>query len=448
MSGKKVRFMTMAVTTIFVFPIILTGCQFDSAGLPASANSNNSNGVNNINNSNNTNDGTDPCEGVQCGEHGTCVVISNSAECQCDRGYIYDGSTCSEIHTTPCAGVDCDGHGTCVIEDGKAECRCDRGYTAEATHCIADATDACDGVDCGGHGTCVVNSGDAVCLCDNGYINDSRDALVCIDAVQCTADYECDTGLLCSADGVCVSPQCGLPPSQNGNRTAYESCTPDSVTSCNYCNNGECTMASCLRCSSGLVCVPFGQPINPYYPEATGICMPACNPCNRDVGDCDTSQTCFPLSSSGGGVCLDSNTLSSTGQPCAASFSSGDDNDETPEMFMGCTSDLECVYDASLISSGRWYCRKPCTPDTTLTDMDVYYQASTSSDCSGNEVCAGAYVTGDAIIHFECMTGYLVTDEDNMCGRVGSSYNYCQSPMECYKKNGEVFDNCHNDDWK
>ncbi len=39
-------------------------------------------------------DGGDPCAGVDCSGHGTCVVIADAATCDCDDGYIADGLTC------------------------------------------------------------------------------------------------------------------------------------------------------------------------------------------------------------------------------------------------------------------------------------------------------------------------------------------------------------------
>lgn len=38
----------------------------------------------------------DPCDGVTCGDHGTCVVLGGSASCRCEQGYHPEGLDCVE----------------------------------------------------------------------------------------------------------------------------------------------------------------------------------------------------------------------------------------------------------------------------------------------------------------------------------------------------------------
>jgi hypothetical protein len=66
----------------------------------------------------------DPCEGVDCGGHGTCVVSSGSPECLCESGYIADGLTCVE---DPCASLTCGSFAHCEA----GECVCDEGYEGD-----------------------------------------------------------------------------------------------------------------------------------------------------------------------------------------------------------------------------------------------------------------------------------------------------------------------------
>ena len=419
------KFHTSVPVIIYIFPLLhwLSACQFDPSGLPDTGT-----------HANNANNGSNPCDSVDCGEHGTCVIAGGAATCQCDTGYIYDGSTCREMHTDPCDGVDCDGHGTCVVTEGHAECRCDTGYTSDGTHCVADTTDPCDGVDCDGHGKCTSEGGTARCECDPGYTTPPNDLLSCVEANRCRSNNDCGPGMVCSVEGRCITTRCGWPTDQSGNtvRNAYESCVPSDITQCEYCNGGPdtCSDAQCLRCAAGLVCVRFGEPLNPHYPEATGICMPVCDPCDND--SCAQGQECFALPS-GGGVCLDGNVLVSEGEMCAQGSSMSNDGEGfyKPEEFVECVEGLECVYDGSYINVREWYCRKPCTPGTALTSD--YYQASTSSDCDDGEVCAGFYLTEDGIVHGECTPGELETEEGHLCGydMIMGTETYCAAPLVC-----------------
>ena len=118
-------------------------------------------------------DTSDPCDGVACSGHGTCVDNDGTAECDCDTGYHPDGLDCVQDEDV-CAGVTCSGHGTCVDNDGTAECDCDTGYHPDGLDCVQDE-DVCAGVTCSGHGTCVDNDGTAECDCDAGYYPDGLD---------------------------------------------------------------------------------------------------------------------------------------------------------------------------------------------------------------------------------------------------------------------------------
>jgi hypothetical protein len=110
----------------------------------------------------------DPCEGVTCSGHGTCIVAGDSAVCDCEAGYHHvTGPDCEE--NGPCYEVNCSGHGTCVDNQGTPECQCDAGYHPDGLRCLPDV-DPCLGETCSGHGTCVLDDfGNPECQCDAGY---------------------------------------------------------------------------------------------------------------------------------------------------------------------------------------------------------------------------------------------------------------------------------------
>ena len=69
-----------------------------------------------------------PCEGISCGGHGSCVAYGKDAVCVCDPGYVAEGTTCVETQD-PCEGITCSGHGTCSRTDtGETRCDCYPGY--------------------------------------------------------------------------------------------------------------------------------------------------------------------------------------------------------------------------------------------------------------------------------------------------------------------------------
>jgi len=130
-----------------------------------------------------------------------CLLACSDIEPVTEADGITD--TAADSVTDPCEGIDCGGNGRCLVAGGDtAVCMCDTGYHAEGLECIENVPgEECSGVDCSGHGTCVVVRDDPdypVCICDEGYHNEGD--------TNCVPD---EGGITCGAGthpegGVCV----------------------------------------------------------------------------------------------------------------------------------------------------------------------------------------------------------------------------------------------------
>ena len=124
------------------------------------------------------------CLETTCHAHGNCTLATG--HCTCDPGW-NPATACEERApppppTDPCDGVTCDGHGSCLAVFGSAttaECNCEQGFSnpdGNTLDCVAPPppppADPCDGVTCSGHGNCLATDGVATCACtsDGAYI--------------------------------------------------------------------------------------------------------------------------------------------------------------------------------------------------------------------------------------------------------------------------------------
>ena len=157
------------------------------------------------------------CEHIDCGGYGYCVVIENTAVCQCWPGYRNAPDSTlvcewNELLPNVCAGIDCSGHGQCIKKDSTASCQCFPGYTNSADNplvCKKDSEQSylCANVDCGGHGRCIIASdGNASCLCVKGYHNASADPLFC--EKDDPSSYPC-ANINCGGHGRCIAASDG-----------------------------------------------------------------------------------------------------------------------------------------------------------------------------------------------------------------------------------------------
>ena len=153
----------------------------------------------------------DRCDIYQCQNNGTCIVtlINDIPTPACECPENFGGATCN---LDLCFDIEC-GNGTCI----EGDCQCDEGYVNEGSICV----EICDGINCGTGGHC----SQGICNCDEGFANVDN---VCVDICQ---DVDCGTGGYCS-NGICSCQRGYIMVDSNCEQTCLSSPCQDSNTNC------------------------------------------------------------------------------------------------------------------------------------------------------------------------------------------------------------------------
>jgi len=336
-------------------------------------------------------DAPDPCEGIDCGGNGQCVVAGgDTAVCMCDAGYHAEGLECVEnVPGEECSGVDCSGHGTCVVVQDDTPypvCICDEGYHNEGdTNCVEDEASC-------GPGT---HLEDGVCVPDENGIScgpgTHEEDGVCVPdedvnpPIGCGGNDDCAEGEVCNiATGDCIEAAgdvCGLPDIPSGPRAVGIRCEPDDPDR--------------SSCQEGLACVPDV----PLSGNPDGTCYTRCDLC---APDCSAGSFCVAWSGPGGICVMDVpnrvGDLCKMGMPCGGG--------------MGCSG-----YHAGTIFTGT--CLHTCT------ESDPW--------CPSGEVCVPSVQASHGHIYY-CETGTLINPGD----ACPSGSAWCEIPGRFW------FGNCGN----
>ncbi len=353
--------------------------------------------------------GQDPCAGVTCSDHGSCVVGPDGAKCECDSGYHAEGLSCVEDGTVgPCYGIECSGHGLCVDVAGSPVCQCDSDYHAEGLSCVENPVDPCLGVSCSSHGQCVNQDGVAACDCDDGYeaVGLECQETLCACYERTKYDFSvCQYAQKCASAADCCPDPAGIAPLVCNRDYPYRY----------SCQNGTCVAATCdtdAHCSANFLDV---QQDNPGLWVNKGCVTSECAPFNRW---CDYHKTC---------------TRAADCCPNAASIEPFVCGVDYPQIYncedgicknVYCTQDSHCQKLGEYRSPDDGWVNLGCVANTDPCTGELWYGlCSFKQSCSIYQDCCPANM-GELTCGADYP--YLYQCRNNLC-----ESEYCSTDVEC-----------------
>ena len=100
----------------------------------------------------------------KCHTKAICNDTQGSYHCNCELGYIGNGSFCENVDECSNSSHKCHQNASCVDTDGSYACFCNKGYTGEGYFCVD--IDECNSTNsCSKHASCVNNEGSYSCYC-------------------------------------------------------------------------------------------------------------------------------------------------------------------------------------------------------------------------------------------------------------------------------------------
>ncbi|XP_077490332.1 nidogen-like isoform X1 [Amblyomma americanum] len=315
-------------------------------------------------------DGSNPCLGVECGEHSSCVADGTEHRCQCDAGYetLHNrdrSSACVDVNECQTGRHNCHVHAECVNLNGGFACRCQPGYSGDGANCQRLPEATCASLRCDPAAECVQPTPrhPPQCRCPVGYTGDGT---TCVpEATDCRQmPLMCHVNAQCQYDARTRTYGCRCPVGWRGDGT--------------FCVEQSCLEAD--DCHEDAQCV-YDRHVDSHY------C--ACNP-----GFSGDGYACYPQ---GGGA----------GRGC--------------NSHSECHPRAQCVFNASV---GHYRCR--CVPGFRGDGYDCVQSQSgceTSQDCA--PVGGACVVSADGRRACRCMDGF--EGDGQRCQPVDE----CSTPDQC-----------------
>lgn len=216
----------------------------------------------------------DPCDAVDCGEHGRCVLDGDRTACLCAPGW--SGEACET--GAPCAVADC-GERLCAVTDGAAVCVCPRGLIDDGDACREPPVPGpCAEAACDDPRICALVDGEAVCVCPPGTVP-GPDGDCAPPPVDPCAALDCGEQSCALVDG---TPTCVCPP---GELPDGDGCAPAPPPAC-----------AAVDCGDRLCALDDGEPICVCPPglidDGAGGCDDAPGPGPCTDAPCPAGQLC------------------------------------------------------------------------------------------------------------------------------------------------------------
>ncbi|XP_077526429.1 nidogen [Haemaphysalis longicornis] len=279
-------------------------------------------------------DGSDPCQGVECGEHSTCIPDGTNHRCQCDAGYdmLHRGdrtSACVDVNECLTSRHNCHVHAECINLNGNFACRCQPGFNGDGVNCQRTQEVTCASLRCDPAAECVQPSPShpPQCRCPVGYTGDGT---TCVPAAtDCRqAPLMCDVNAQCQYDSRTRTYGCRC---RTGWRGDGSFCVEQSCLEADDCHaDAQCTydrQVDSYYCAcnpgfsgDGYVCYPHGQRpscdiladchtraqcvYNASMSQHHCRCLPGYRgdgyQCEPSQAGCESARDCAPV----GGACV------------------------------------------------------------------------------------------------------------------------------------------------
>jgi|SRR5690554_4468735 len=278
-----------------------------------------------------------------------CTDTPGSFTCACNTpAFVGDGITCHPAVDCQNGPAICDTNAECTeIAEEHFICECQPGYSGSGTQCDDINECAPNSEICGPGGTCINSPGSYRCECDSGFVLNNA-SNICEDVNECAdGSHNCDPRVTCT--NTAGSYSCAACPAgytdTHGDGSQCED-IDECATNSAICGTG----GTCNNTVGGFECACAPG----YELNASGVCA--------DIDECAaTSEICGP-----GGTCT--NTDGGFECTCASGTIEIDDG-------VGCRLPQSCLdaRDNAITASGIYTIQPPSADSTpAVASFDVY----------------------------------------------------------------------------
>jgi hypothetical protein len=231
-----------------------------------------------------------------CSENAICLNTINSYVCECNSGFVGNGTNCSNINE--CNAQICSMNAVCIDTFGSFICKCNVGFAGNGTVCN-DINECNNSLQCRLNEHCVNTYGSYICVCDIGYR-----MIRIFGRIECRDINECiSVANVCNANSTCV----------NTNGSYMCKCNNGFIINGTICNDIDECKENTSNCHKNAICRnTIGSYMcwcNKGFVGDGIICAPKCN-----TTICDKNAYCATVD--GKRTCLCKKGYCGTGKYC------------------------------------------------------------------------------------------------------------------------------------